>query len=85
MGTSPPVVTAGGSSERRPELHSEGAFLYHHDPGRHPEVLLGRQRHPRGQWLLTDGNCPFSPPGCVGFFWFWVFTFPTWLLLLNCS
>lgn len=74
-GTYPYVVTTGGSSERRPELHSEGAFLYHNNPGRHPQVLLGCQRHPGGEWLLTDGNNQFNPPGHLGFFWFWFLPF----------
>lgn len=66
-GTFPSVVTTGGSSKRRPELLSEGAFLHHDDPGRHPQVLLGRQRHPSGQRLLADGNRLFSPhPGGLG-------------------
>lgn len=70
------VVATGGSSKRRPEFHSEGAFLYHDNPGRHPQILLRCQCHPSGQWLLTDGKNQFISPRGLQLFWFLVFTFP---------
>lgn len=69
-------MTTGNSSKCRPELHAEGAFLHHNHPGRHPQVLLGCQRHPSGQWLLTYGNDQFSSPAGLGvYFGFWFLPF----------